>query len=91
MQKAIAHRCNILQFFTGVKTIIFRKEEEDIFLIFAQNIDCWYTLEPPHCDEEVLTSTCNLCLRARTRNNVYPCKSQFYYIKVGCKGVYMLA
>ena len=19
----------------------------DIFLIFAQNIDCWYTLEPP--------------------------------------------
>ena len=21
--------------------------------------------------------------------NVYPCKSQFYYIKVGCKGVYI--
>ena len=21
--------------------------------------------------------------------NVYPCKPQFYYIKVGCKGVYI--
>ena len=20
----------------------------DIFLSFAQNIDCWYTLKPPH-------------------------------------------
>ena len=22
-------------------------------------------------------------------NNLYPCKPQFYYIKVGCKGVYI--
>ena len=32
-------------------------------------------------------STHNLCFRAKLRKNVYPCKSQFYYIKVGCKGV----
>ena len=51
------------------------------FLIFAQNIDFGYTLEP------VLTSTHNLCFRAKIRKNVYPCKPQFYYIKVGCKGV----
>ena len=37
--------------------------------------------------EAVLTSTHNLCFRAKIRKNVYPCKSQFYYIKVGCNGV----
>ena len=51
----------------------------DIFLIFAQNIDCGYTL--------VLTSTHNLWFREKNRKKyVYPCKPQFYYIKVGCKG-----
>ena len=34
-------------------------------------------------------STHNLCFRAKIRKNVYSCKSQFYYIKVGCKGVYI--
>ena len=38
--------CNISQFFTAVKTIIFRRKV-DIFLIFAKNIDCAYTLESP--------------------------------------------
>ena len=37
----------------------------DIFLIFAQNMDCGYTLEPPQ--EAVLASTLNLCLRAKIR------------------------
>ena len=37
----------------------------------------------------VIMSTHNLCLRAKIRKNVYPCKPQFYYIKVGCKGVYI--
>ena len=32
-------------------------------------------------------STHNLCFRAKIRKNVYPSKPQFYYIKVGCKGV----
>ena len=35
----------------------------------------------------VLTSPCNLCIWAEIRkNNVYPCKLQFYYIKVGFQG-----
>ena len=38
--------------------------------------------------EAVLTSTYNLCFEAKIRKSVYPCKSQFYYIKVGCKGVF---
>ena len=37
--------CNIVQFFTAVKKII--SKNCDVFLIFAQNIDCGYTLERP--------------------------------------------
>ena len=31
----------------------------------------------------------NLCLEAEIRKNVYPRKPQFYFIKVGCNGVYV--
>ena len=55
------------------------------FLIFAQNIDCEYTLEP----EAVLMSTHNLCFRTKIRKNVYPCTPQFHYIKVECKGMFV--
>ena len=34
-------------------------------------------------------STHNLCFEAKIRKIVYPCKSQFYCIKVGCKGVFV--
>ena len=51
----------------------------DVFLIFAQNIDCRYTLEPPQ----------SMFSSKNKKKNVYPCKPQFYYIKVGCKGVYI--
>ena len=32
-------------------------------------------------------STHNLCFSRNKKNNVYPCKSQLYYIKVGFKGI----
>ena len=35
------------ELFKAVKNEIFQWEFLDIFLIFAQNIDCGYTLEPP--------------------------------------------
>ena len=47
----------------------------NIFLIFAQNINCGYT----H----------NLCFRAKTRKNVYPCTLQFYYTKLRYKGIFV--
>ena len=47
----------------------------------AQNIDCGYSLEPPN---EYLQS---MFLGRNKENNVYPCIPQFYYIKVGFKGV----
>ena len=33
-----------------------------------------------------IKSTHNLCFRAKIRKNVYPCKPQFYYMKVGVRG-----
>ena len=52
----------------------------------AQNIDCGYSLEPPRRggSNEYLQS---MFLITNKKNNVYPCKPQFYYIKVGFKGV----
>ena len=55
------------------------EKKNDIFLIFAQNIDCGYSLEPP----------------CRGGSNEYPQSMfwsknpQFYYIQVGYEGVYI--
>ena len=40
--------CNIQRFFHGCKNDNFWLNLFDYFHIFAQNIDCGYTLEPPH-------------------------------------------
>ena len=73
--------------FHGCKNVYFQMICFNIFLIFAQNIVCGYTLEPP--TEAVLTSTHNQCFGAKIRKIVYPCKPQFYYIKVGCTEVFI--
>ena len=51
--------------FHGCKNDNFQMKKVDNFLIFAQNIDSGYTLEPPHCEAVVLTRTHNLCFRAK--------------------------
>ena len=58
----------------------------DIFHISVQNIDCGYPLEPPKRggSNEYPQS---MLLSRNKKNNVYPCKPQFYYIKVGFKRV----
>ena len=56
--------------FHGYKNDHFQMKNCNIFLIFAQNIDCGYSLEPPHnidCGYSFLTSTHNLCFRAKIR------------------------
>ena len=60
--------------------------ENSIFYISAQNIDCGYSLEPPRRggSNEYPQS---MFLSRNKKNNVYPCKPQFYYIKVVFKGV----
>ena len=58
------------------------------FHISSQNIDCCYMYLLNRLGEAVLTSTHNQCFWTEIKkNNVYPCKPQLYYIKVGFKGV----
>ena len=53
---------------------VFRLKNSDIFLISAQNMD---SNEYPQ----------SMLLSRNMKNNVYPCKPQFHYIKVGFTGV----
>ena len=64
----------------------FQTKKSDIFQISAQNIDCGYSLEPPRWGGSNEYPQSMLLSRDK-KNNVYPCKPQFYYIKVGFKGV----
>ena len=66
----------------------FADKNSDFFFfhISVQNIDCGYSLEPPRRggSNEYPQS---MFLSRNKKNNVYPCKPQFYYIKVGFKEV----
>ena len=63
----------------------FQIKSSDSFHMSAQNIDCGYSLEPPHRggSKEYPQS---MFLSRNKKNNVYPGEPQFYYIKVGFKG-----
>ena len=63
----------------------FQLKNSNIFHISAQNIDCRYSLKPPRRggSNEYPQS---MFLRRNKKNNVYPGKPQFYYIKVEFKG-----
>ena len=63
----------------------FQIKNSDIFHISAQNIDCGYSLEPPKWGGS--NRYPQFMFLSRIKKNVYPCKPQFYYIKVGLKGV----
>ena len=59
------------------------------FIFLFKNIDCGYSLEPTRRGgsngrDEYPQS---MFLSRNKKNNVYRCKPQFYYIKVGFKGV----
>ena len=75
-----------MQNFTTKKGFFFFIKNSDIFHISFQNIDCGYSLEPPRRggSNEYPQS---MFLSRNNENNVYPCKPQFYYLKVGFKGV----
>ena len=64
----------------------FQIKNSDIFHISPQNKDCAYSLEPPWRggSNEYAQS---MFLSSNKKNNEYLCKPQFYYIKVGFKGV----
>ena len=59
------------------KTENFQIKNFDMFHISAQNIDCGYSSnEYPQ----------SMLLSRNKKNNVYPCKPQFIYIKSGVRG-----
>ena len=62
----------------GCKNDNFQWKNFDIFLIFAQNIDCGYTLT-----EAVLTSTHNLCFGAKIRKIGIPLQTPVFLYKSG--------
>ena len=64
----------------------FSDKKADIFRISAQNIDCVYSLEPPRRGGSNGYPQSMFLSRNKT-NNIYPYKPQFYYIKVGLKGI----
>ena len=65
-------------------------KNSDIFHITAQSIDSGYSLEPPRRggSNEYQQS---MFLSRNKKNRVYPFKPQFYYIKVGLKGVKIIS
>ena len=67
----------------------FQIKDSANFLISAQNIDCGYWLEPPRRGGSNKYAQ-SMFLSRNKKNNVYPCKPQFYYIKVGFKGVKLI-
>ena len=71
-----------------VKNENFRWKKIDIFLIFAQNIDCGYSLKPPQRggSNEYPQS---MFWSKNKKNRYTPRIPQFCYIKVGFKGVYI--
>ena len=64
----------------------FLDENTDIFHFSAQNIDCGYSLEPPRRGGSYEYPQF-MFLSRNKKNNVYPCKPQFYNINVGFKGI----
>ena len=73
--------------FHGCKNDNFQMIFFYIFLIFAQNIDCGYTLEPPQRggSNEYPQSM----FWSKNKKNMYTRVNPTFYIKVGCKGVFI--
>ena len=72
--------------FLALKNENFQLKNLDIFLIFAQNIDCGYTLEPPRRGGSNEYPQSMFFSKNKKNTEVYPCIPQFCYIKVGFKG-----
>ena len=64
----------------------FQMKNSNSFHISAQNIDCGYLLEAPRRGGSNEYSQ-SVFLSRNEKINAYPCKSQFYCIKVEFKGI----
>ena len=71
------------------KLKIFEIKNSDIFPISAQNIGCGYLLEPPWWDASNEYPQ-SMFSSKNKENNVYLCKPQFYYIKMGFEWIIII-
>ena len=73
------------EIFLALKIEKFQLKKFDIFLIFAQNIDCGYTLKPPRRggSNEYPQS---MFWSKNKKNRYTRCIPQFRFIKVGLGG-----
>ena len=71
--------------FLGCKNVNFQMKNIIFFFFLLLNIDCGYTLEPPHYRliETVLMSTHNLCFRAKIRKKCIPLYTPVLLYKSG--------
>ena len=70
------------------KTKTFRWKILVVFKFLLKNIDFGYLLElPRRGSSKHYRYPQSMFLSRDKKNNVYPCKPQFYYIRVGLKGV----
>ena len=83
-----AYSNNYIENFTS-KNWKFSDKNPIFFIFLHKNIGYGYSLEPPQRggSNEYPQS---MFLSRNKKNNVYPCKPQFYYIKVGFKGVELI-
>ena len=72
--------------FTTKKWIYFQIRNFLILFLFLLKTDCGYSLEPPRWGGSNKYPQ-SMFLNRNKKNSVYPYKPQFYYIKVGFKGV----
>ena len=78
--------CKKTEIFLALKIENFQHKNFDIFLIFAQNIDCGYTLEPPWRGG---SNEYTLCFGAKIRKVGIPPHTPVFLYKSGFKGVFI--
>ena len=76
---------HVQTYFRNAKAVMFQAKRFGNFPIVAQNIDCGYTLEPPRRGGSNEYAQSSMFWLKTEIKIVYPCKPQFYYIKVGYK------
>ena len=80
------HLFKYIENFTSRKLKKKSDKNPDIFHISAQNIDCGYSLELPRWGGSNKYPQ-SMYSSKNKKNKVYLCKPQFYYVKLGFKGV----
>ena len=75
--------CNIQRCY--IENFIRKKND---FFIFAQNIDCGYTLELPHQGSSNKYPKSMFWIKNK-KKVIYPCTPQVYYMKVGYNRVFI--